>query len=190
MCKARAYLTLLSLLPPRQHHATYSPERRNVPRLSARFFGIQPQLYAAPRPCAPTAQRKTDTLQGRPPVICDAVPFFLNTQQPPLYPTSPLPWLQLLPSLMQQLAAQNPQLVQLINANQEDFYHLINTPPGPMPGMGGPGAPGGGQAIQVTPEENADIERLTEMGFDRAIAAQVCCKTLWRERWAHFCVRQ
>lgn len=81
---------------------------------------------------------------------------------------------QLLPSLMQQLAAQNPQLVQLINANQEDFYHLINTPPGPMPGMGGMGgAPGGGQAIQVTPEENADIERLTEMGFDRAVAAQV-----------------
>jgi hypothetical protein len=85
---------------------------------------------------------------------------------------------------MQQLAAQNPQLVQLINANQEDFYHLINTPPGPMPGMG---APGGGQAIQVTPEENADIERLTEMGFDRAIAAQVCRSWIsWKHSGAHF----
>lgn len=82
---------------------------------------------------------------------------------------------QLLPSLMQQLAAQNPQLVQLINENQEDFYHLINAPPGPMPGGAPGGAPGGGAGVQVTPEENEDIERLAALGFDRTMAVQVCC---------------
>lgn len=75
---------------------------------------------------------------------------------------------------MQQLAQNNPELVQLINQNQEDFYQLLNAvQPGGMPRRaGGPG-------IQVTPEENEAIERLAALGFEKALAAQV--RRLWMD---------
>jgi UV excision repair protein RAD23 len=78
----------------------------------------------------------------------------------------------LLPSLLQQIGAANPELVQLINENQEDFYILLNAEDeeGGDMGMGMPGPPQPG--MQLTPEENEAIERLCALGFDRALAMQ------------------
>ncbi|EGD73008.1 hypothetical protein PTSG_04717 [Salpingoeca rosetta] len=74
-----------------------------------------------------------------------------------------------LPSLLQHLASSNPDLVQLINDNQEDFYHLINAPSvAAMP----QGPPPGAQGLQLSPEDAEAIERLVAFGFDRATAAQ------------------
>lgn len=61
--------------------------------------------------------------------------------------------------------------VTLINANRNDFYLLLNTPI--TPGQGAPRAgPRPGQ-VQVTPAENAAIERLVAMGFDKGLVVQV-----------------
>jgi UV excision repair protein RAD23 len=76
---------------------------------------------------------------------------------------------RLLPSLLQHLAQQNPDLVQLLNSNQEDFYILLNQPLGGMPSMAPPQQPAG---LQLSPEENAAIGRLCDLGFDRAMATQ------------------
>jgi len=95
----------------------------------------------------------------------------------------------LLPPLLQQLGAANPQLAQLITQNQEEFFNLINEPVAPQPdfsqllgslaGAGGqPGAGGAGAGavppgyIQVTQEEKAAIDRLTDLGFDRQLAIE------------------
>ena len=62
----------------------------------------------------------------------------------------------------------------LINANRNDFYLLLNTPVTPGQGgvpPGGGGGPRPGQ-IQVTPAENAAIERLAAMGFDKNLVVQ------------------
>ena len=74
----------------------------------------------------------------------------------------------MLPAILQQLGQANPELVQLINDNREDFQALLNTP---VAGQGG--QPRGNQ-IQVTPAEHAAIERLSAMGFDRNLVIQVC----------------
>jgi UV excision repair protein RAD23 len=88
----------------------------------------------------------------------------------------------LLPAFLQQLGQSNPALLQLINDNPEQFTQFM------MGGDGGGegaeqgdlaaaleemGAGGGGAGtIQVTPEENAAIERLAGMGFPRDIVIQ------------------
>lgn len=77
---------------------------------------------------------------------------------------------ELLPAILQQLGQANPELIQLINDNREDFQALLNAP---VQAGGVPqGAPRGGQQIQVTPEERQAIERLTSMGFDRNLVIQ------------------
>eukprot|EP00047_Mylnosiga_fluctuans_P001863 m.222203 g.222203 ORF g.222203 m.222203 type:complete len:347 (+) comp10729_c0_seq1:4317-5357(+) len=73
---------------------------------------------------------------------------------------------ELLPTLLQQLGQHNPQLIQLINDNQEDFYNLLNMTTGGAP----PGA--GAMQIQVTAEENEAINRLCQLGFDRSLVIQ------------------
>jgi UV excision repair protein RAD23 len=75
-----------------------------------------------------------------------------------------------LPAILQQLGQANPELVQLINDNREDFQALLNTPVG-----GGQGGQPQGNQIRVTPEEHAAIERLSAMGFDRNLVVQVWC---------------
>jgi len=78
---------------------------------------------------------------------------------------------QLLQPVLQQLAAANPQILQLINQHQDEFIRLLQEPvegdvggamPGGMPGgAGGPGAPPPGmQYIQVTPAEKEAIDRV------------------------------
>ncbi|EDQ89934.1 uncharacterized protein MONBRDRAFT_20821 [Monosiga brevicollis MX1] len=84
----------------------------------------------------------------------------------------------LLPSMLQQIAASNPDLVSLINENQEDFYILLNAEDenggAPMPGAGGAAGAGGSgfPGVQLTQEEMAAVERLSQLGFDRNLALQ------------------
>lgn len=76
----------------------------------------------------------------------------------------------LLPALLRQLAERTPEIVDLINQNQEDFYILLNmTDDGAEGGMP-PGPPAG--AIQVTQEEKEAIDRLCGLGFDRNLVIQ------------------
>lgn len=74
--------------------------------------------------------------------------------------------------LLQQLAQTNPQLLQLINENQNEFYNMINEPlegegtTGSGTGAGGRtaptsgGAPPGSSYITVTPQEREAIDRV------------------------------
>ena len=78
----------------------------------------------------------------------------------------------LLAPLLQQLAQSNPQLLQLINENQNEFYNMINEPlegeggAGAGAGAGGRTAPAGGAPpagssyITVTPQEREAIDRV------------------------------
>lgn len=87
----------------------------------------------------------------------------------------------LLAPLLQQLAQTNPQLLQLINEHQNEFYNMINEPVegsaaggatealgggggGSTPSTGGQGgaprAPPGTSYIQVTPQEREAIDRV------------------------------
>ncbi|CAF0918852.1 unnamed protein product [Brachionus calyciflorus] len=90
----------------------------------------------------------------------------------------------LLAPLLQQLAQTNPQLLQVINENQNEFYNMINEPletEGTGTGAAGrtPAAPTGGAApppgtsfIQVTPQEREAIDRLKALGFPEAMCIQ------------------
>jgi len=98
----------------------------------------------------------------------------------------------LLPAVLQQLGATNPQLLQLINQHQQRFIGMLNEPtdssgpaasspaagggmsPAALGGGGGGGAGGaaGSNFIQVTPEEKQAIERLKDLGFEEALVIQ------------------
>jgi len=102
----------------------------------------------------------------------------------------------MLQPVLAQLGQQNPQILQLIQANQQEFIQLLNEPVsaeaqaaveqqlaagGFAGGAGGaaPGGAGGAQqgVIQVTAEEKAIIERLEGMGFphDLVVEAFLAC---------------
>jgi len=101
----------------------------------------------------------------------------------------------LLAPLLQQLAQSNPQLLQLINEHQADFYNMINEPMdnesssgssgGSITGGGGatnpagaggtPGAGGrqpGASYITITQQEREAIDRLKQLGFPEAMCVQ------------------
>jgi UV excision repair protein RAD23 len=71
----------------------------------------------------------------------------------------------LLQPLLQQLGASNPQLLQMINQNQDAFMQLLMEG-GDMEGEDDieGGAPGV-QYIQLTPEENEAVNRVTIIYF-------------------------
>eukprot|EP00040_Diaphanoeca_grandis_P018020 m.94804 g.94804 ORF g.94804 m.94804 type:complete len:117 (+) comp26755_c1_seq1:385-735(+) len=83
----------------------------------------------------------------------------------------------MLPALLQEISREQPDLIGLINENREDFYNLLNTPVDGGAMSPGQGALGGGgqrrsQQIQVTPEENAAIDRMVAMGFAKGDVVQ------------------
>ncbi|GAA5824449.1 hypothetical protein JCM11251_000427 [Rhodosporidiobolus azoricus] len=92
---------------------------------------------------------------------------------------------QLLQPFLQQLAASNPELLSMIERNQEEFVQflqegagddadmsdLLDQLGGADDGEGGMGADGS-QYIQVTEEERAAIDRLVGMGFERNLVIQ------------------
>eukprot|EP00931_Biecheleriopsis_adriatica_P019233 TRINITY_DN13175_c0_g5_i1.p1 TRINITY_DN13175_c0_g5~~TRINITY_DN13175_c0_g5_i1.p1 ORF type:complete len:363 (+),score=123.87 TRINITY_DN13175_c0_g5_i1:80-1168(+) len=96
---------------------------------------------------------------------------------------------QALPQILQALAQVRPDLMETIRANPDAFMGMLqgaaagggapNDPVAAMlaaaqggGGAGGGGAPPGRQVIQLSEEDNAAVARLTELGFDRAMAAQ------------------
>ncbi|ANZ75310.1 BA75_02339T0 [Komagataella pastoris] len=69
---------------------------------------------------------------------------------------------------LQQIASSNPQLAELIQQNPEEFMRAL------MEGDNGEGElEDEGVQIQVAPEEEAAINRLCELGFDRNLVVQV-----------------
>lgn len=89
----------------------------------------------------------------------------------------------LLPSLLQQLGRENPELLQQIRQHQELFIQMLNAPAGEGEGegpegaehadlgaMGEEGAPV--DYIQVTAQEKEAIERLKALGFPEALVVQ------------------
>jgi len=96
-----------------------------------------------------------------------------------------------LPQMLQELGRANPQLLQLISANQEGFIQMLNapmedeeaeggdelaapadgTPTVPFGGQESPGQ-GGQNYIQITPQEKEAIERLKALGFAEGLVIQ------------------
>ncbi|KAF4632875.1 hypothetical protein G7Y89_g5242 [Cudoniella acicularis] len=79
---------------------------------------------------------------------------------------------QMLEPILQQVGAGNPQLAQLIGQHPEQFLQLLSED-----GDNDAPLPPGAQAISVTEEERAAIERLVLLGFprDQAIQAYFAC---------------
>ncbi|KAI3717560.1 hypothetical protein L1987_69261 [Smallanthus sonchifolius] len=80
---------------------------------------------------------------------------------------------QILQPMLQELGKQNPHLVRLIQEHQADFLRLINEPVEGGENVLGDLAAAMPQAVTVTPEERAAIERLEAMGFDRSLVLEV-----------------
>ncbi|XP_015705127.1 UV excision repair protein RAD23 homolog B isoform X1 [Coturnix japonica] len=89
----------------------------------------------------------------------------------------------LLPTLMQQIGRENPQLLQQISHHQEHFIHMLNEPvTESRQGISGSddsasiGIADVGNVhmsyIQVTPQEKEAIERLKALGFPEGLAIQ------------------
>lgn len=90
--------------------------------------------------------------------------------------------------IIQQIGAQNPELLNFITQHQEEFAQFLNEPVdgadiaallGGLGGAGGaPGGAGGPVTIALTPEDQAAIERLQSLGFPRnaVIEAFLACE--------------
>lgn len=76
----------------------------------------------------------------------------------------------LLEPLLQQIGQANPQLLELINQNQEAFMRMLEE--GGEMDEGGEAAPPGSQYVHVTQEERDAIERLVGLGFERGTAIE------------------
>ncbi|KAI8801935.1 hypothetical protein BJ742DRAFT_749347 [Cladochytrium replicatum] len=72
----------------------------------------------------------------------------------------------LLQPMLQTIGERNPQLLELINQNPDAFLQAL------AEGGDGDDEEGAGQVITITPEEDAAIQRLTALGFDRAMAIE------------------
>ncbi|KAG8461596.1 hypothetical protein KFE25_001200 [Diacronema lutheri] len=84
----------------------------------------------------------------------------------------------LLQPLLQEIGANNPQFLQMINEHQDEFMAILQQPVPPgAAGGGGAGAAPRGNVIQVTPEEREAITRLEGLGFprERVLEAYFAC---------------
>ncbi|KAF8561311.1 hypothetical protein P879_07647 [Paragonimus westermani] len=86
---------------------------------------------------------------------------------------------ELLPQLIQQIGADNPELLRLIQENEQTFLEFLNAPINPEAGEGegtdaSDVAPSRGPTavITVTPEERAAIDRLKALGFPEELVIQ------------------
>lgn len=79
-----------------------------------------------------------------------------------------------LPQLMQQIGATNPDLLRQITNNQERFLEMLNEQVGPTDAdTAEQGAlPPGAVSIQVTQQERDAIDRLKQLGFPEAMVIQ------------------
>ncbi|KAL0354951.1 UNVERIFIED_CONTAM: putative ubiquitin receptor a [Sesamum radiatum] len=75
--------------------------------------------------------------------------------------------------MLQELGKQNPSILRLIQENQQEFLQLINEPVDDSEGdifdQSDEDMP---HAVSATPEEEAAIERMETMGFDRALVIE------------------
>ncbi|KAJ3345136.1 hypothetical protein HDU83_004387 [Entophlyctis luteolus] len=89
---------------------------------------------------------------------------------------------QLLQPMLQQLGQSQPELLRVIQQNPDAFLQILGAGSANADAFGDyddddedgqmAGGLDGAQTIQITAEENAAIERLTALGFDRNVAAQ------------------
>ncbi|CDK30026.1 unnamed protein product [Kuraishia capsulata CBS 1993] len=85
---------------------------------------------------------------------------------------------EMLESILQQIASSNPQLAQVIQENPEHFARMLLENAGDDEAFAeGAQLEGEGEEglvqIQITQDENAAIDRLCELGFDRNLVIQV-----------------
>ncbi|TPX36203.1 hypothetical protein SmJEL517_g01494 [Synchytrium microbalum] len=84
---------------------------------------------------------------------------------------------QLLQPILQQVGANNPQLMQLIQQNPDAFLQMLadggeGDEAEDAAAAGGQGGFGMPQVVHITPEEDAAINRLVGLGFERAMAIE------------------
>lgn len=177
--------------PERAVEYLYSgiPEQAEVPPVApvpARGLGANPPAINPPvqasQPAAPTGGPNANPLdlfpQGLPSMGSNAgagtLDFLRNSQQFQALRAMVQANPQILQPMLQELGKQNPQLMRLIQEHQTDFLRLINEPvEGGEGNILGQLASAMPQAVTVTPEERAAIERLEAMGFDRALVLEV-----------------
>ncbi|KAF4394317.1 hypothetical protein G4B88_018467 [Cannabis sativa] len=178
--------------PERAVEYLYSgiPEQADVPPVTqvpaqaagANSPAIIPPVQASQPAAAPTVGPNANPLdlfpQGLPNVGANTgagnLDFLRNSQQFQALRAMVQANPQILQPMLQELGKQNPHLVRLIQEHQADFLRLINEPvEGGEGNVLGQMASAMPQAVTVTPEERAAIERLEAMGFDRAIVLEV-----------------
>ncbi|GMN57087.1 hypothetical protein TIFTF001_026201 [Ficus carica] len=186
--------------PERAVEYLYSgiPEQADVPPVApvpARGLGANPPAINPPvqasQPAAPAGGPNANPLaggpnanpldlfpQGLPSMGSNAgagtLDFLRNSQQFQALRAMVQANPQILQPMLQELGKQNPQLMRLIQEHQADFLRLINEPvEGGEGNILGQLASAMPQAVTVTPEERAAIERLEAMGFDRALVLEV-----------------
>ncbi|TPX46357.1 hypothetical protein SeLEV6574_g03267 [Synchytrium endobioticum] len=81
---------------------------------------------------------------------------------------------QLLQPVLQQMGTNNPQLLQLIQQNPDAFLQMLagEGDEGEGEEASGPVGLGMPQVVHITPEEDAAINRLVALGFERAMAIE------------------
>lgn len=80
----------------------------------------------------------------------------------------------MLPQILPEIEAQDPAAAAAIRENPQLLLQMLAQQGGMggMPGMGPGGGGGGPEVIRLSEEENAAVERLAALGFDKEMAAQ------------------
>ncbi|KAE9604874.1 hypothetical protein Lal_00036872 [Lupinus albus] len=166
--------------PERAVEYLYSgiPEQAEVPEVAR-----SPTDGLGPNPSVPVPQSAVSTggpntnplnlfPEGMPDVGAGDLDFLRNSQQFQALRAMVQANPQILQPMLQELGKQNPHLMQLIQEHQTDFLRLINEPEGEED-LQGELAAEVPETITITPEEQASIQRLEDMGFDRDLVLEV-----------------